>query len=447
MSDNTILPFGFPAVRRKKLVCAFNGGRITSDGGVLLLGAVERRLGIAAKLARLIADPRNPACVSHSVEDILRARILAIACGYEDADDLDHLRTDPAFKLACNRLPDSDGDLCSQPTVSRWENAPTQREVVRMTHAMIDLYCTSYARPPAAVTLDIDDTPDVVHGHQRLSVFNSHYGERCFLPIHVYDTATARPVAVLLRPGKTPSGEEIRGHLRRLVRRIRQHWPNTRLTIRGDSHYGRPEVMAWCEGNGLDYLFGLSGNAVLDRLVEPIADEVRVQRALTQAVAVRHYTETRYGAKSWHGKRRVAARIEATPQGLDIRYVVTNLRRGSAEWLYAGIYCARGQAENLIKLHKSQLASDRTSCREPLANQVRLILHTAAYWLLLSVRDAIPRPQPLTTAEFTTLRLRLIKIGACITETATRVRIAFTAAYLEADLFAGLMRGCLPAGP
>jgi len=447
MPNDTILPFGFPAIGRKKLVAAFDGGRITSDGGVLLLGAVERRLGIAAKLARLIADPRNPALVTHSVDDILRARILAIACGYEDADDLDHLRTDPAFKLACDCLPDSGGDLCSQPTVSRWENAPTRREVVRMTDAMIDLYCASYVRPPAAVTLDIDDTPDIVHGHQELSLFNSHYGERCFLPIHVYDTATARPVAVLLRPGKTPSGAEIRGHLRRLVRRIRLHWPDTHLTIRGDSHYGRPEVMTWCEANGLDYIFGLAGNAVLDRLVEPIADAVRVQRALTQAPAVRRYSEIRYGAQSWHGQRRVAARIAATPQGLDIRYVVTSLRRGSAEWLYATMYCGRGAAENLIKLHKAQLASDRTSCREPRANQVRLILHTAAYWLLLILRNAIPRPQPLATAEFTTLRLHLVKIGACITETATRVRIAFTAACPEGALFAALGRGCLPAGP
>jgi hypothetical protein len=447
MPDDTALPFGFPAIGRKKLVAAFDGGRITSDGGVLLLGAVERQLGIATALARLIADPRNPACVTHSVDDILRARILAIACGYEDADDLDHLRTDPAFKLACGRLPDSGEDLCSQPTVSRWENAPTLREVVRMTYAMVDLYCASYARPPAAVTLDLDDTCDVVHGHQQLSLFNAHYGERCFLPIHVYDTATARPVAVLLRPGKTPSGAEIRGHLRRLVRRIRQHWPITRITIRGDSHYGRPEVMAWCEANGLDYILGLSGNAVLDRLVEPIADDVRVRRAEAQAPVVRRYTETRYGAKSWHCERRVAARIEATPKGLDIRYVVTNLRRGTAEWLYAGMYCARGQAENLIKLHKDQLASDRTSCRDPLANQVRLLLHTAAYWLLLTVRDAIPHPQPLASAEFTTLRMRLIKIGARIAETATRVRIAFAAACPEADLFTGLVRGFLPAGP
>jgi len=155
--------------------------------------------------------------VIHSVADILRARMFAIACGYEDADDLDHLRSDPGFKLACGRLPDSGDDLCSQPTMSRWENAPTLREVVRMTYAMVDTYCASYARPPAAATLDIDDTVDVVHGHQQLALFNAHYDERCFLPIHVYDTATSRPVAVLLRAGRTPSRTEIRGHLRRLV--------------------------------------------------------------------------------------------------------------------------------------------------------------------------------------------------------------------------------------
>jgi hypothetical protein len=447
MPDDTVLPFDFPAIGRKKLTAAFDGGRLTSDGGVLLLGVIERRLGIAEKLAGLIADPRNPLLVTHAVADILRARMLAIACGYEDADDLDQLRTDPAFKLACGRLPDSGEDLCSQPTMSRWENAPTLREVVRMTYALVDLYCASYARPPAAVTLDIDDTCDVVHGNQQLALFNAHYDERCFLPIHVYDTATARPVAVLLRPGTTPSGEEIRGHLRRLVRRIRHHWPTTRLTLRGDSHYGRPEVMAWCESNGLDYIFGLPGNPVLDRLVEPIADDVRVQRAETQAPVVRRFTETRYGAKSWNCHRRVAARIQATPKGLDIRYVVTNLIGGTAEWLYATLYCARGQAENLIKLHKDQLASDRTSCRAPRANQVRLILHTAAYWLLLTARDAIPHPQPLATAEFTTLRMRLIKIGARISETLSRVRIALAAACPEAELFRGLVRSFLPAGP
>src|SRR5665213_647594 len=189
MHDDKIEPFGFPAVGSKKLTAAFDGGRITSDGGVMLLAAAERRLGIADRLAVLIADPRNPLLVTHSVADILRARMLAIACGYEDADDLDRLRTDPGFKLACGRLPDTGNDLCSQPTMSRWENAPTLRELIRLMGVMVDLYCASYSRPPDAVTLDIDDTVDVVHGHQQLSLFNAHYDERCFLPIHVYDTA------------------------------------------------------------------------------------------------------------------------------------------------------------------------------------------------------------------------------------------------------------------
>ena len=447
MTHDSLLPFSLPSVDRKKITAAFDGGRISSDGGVMLLALAERRMGIADRLAAEITDRRDPTRVIHALSDILRARILAIACGYEDADDLDYLRSDPALKLACGHLPDSGRDLCSQPTMSRCENAPSLREVIRLMRAMVALYCRSYDKPPASVTLDIDDTLDVVHGHQQLSMFNAHYDERCFLPIHVYDTATSRPVAVLLRAGKTPSGQEIRGHLRRLLRAIREHWPHTHVTIRGDSHYARPEVMEWCDENGIDFVFGLAGNDVLRRLVEPIADDVRVRRAEAGAAAIRCYTETRYGAKSWHVDRRVVARIEATTQGLDIRYVVTSFSHGSAEWLYDSLYCARGQAENLIKLHKCQLASDRTSCRSALANQVRLVLHTAAYWLMLSVRDAIPKPQPLAVAEFATLRARLLKIAARITETATRVRIAFAAACPEADLFRSIAWNLQPAGP
>src|SRR3954451_14391354 len=263
MTHDTLLPFSLPAVSRKKVIAAFDGGRISSDGGMMLLAAAERRLGIAEKLAAVIPDPRDPARTIHPLPDILRARIFAIACGYEDADDLDSLRTDPALELACGRLPDSGVDLCSQPTVSRWENAPGLRDVIRMARVMVDLWCASYTRPPPSVILDIDDTLDVVHGNQQLSLFNAHYDERCFLPLHVYDTATGRPVAIVLRPGKTPSGIEVRAHLRRLVRRIRTRWPLTHITIRGDSHYARPEAMAFCEQNGISYLFGLAGTRPL----------------------------------------------------------------------------------------------------------------------------------------------------------------------------------------
>ncbi|MGC2413424.1 MAG: IS1380 family transposase [Stellaceae bacterium] len=447
MSDDNLLPFSFPAVQRKKITVAFDGGRISSDGGVMLLSQAERRLGIADRLAGVIPDGRDPDRVTHLLPDILRARIFAIACGYEDADDLDRLRTDPAFKLACGRLPDSGADLCSQPTVSRWENAPSLRDLIRLMGVMVDLYCASYAAPPAAVTLDIDDTVDVVHGHQQLSLFNAHYDERCFLPIHVYDTATSRPVAVLLRPGKTPSGTEVRGHLRRLVRRIRRHWPQTRITIRGDGHYGRPEVMAWCEQHGIDFIFGLPGNIVLDRLVDEVADDIRTRRALDQKPGLRGFAETRYRAKSWNIDRRACARIEATTKGLDIRFVITSIEAGSAEHIYETLYCARGQAENLIKLHKAQLASDRTSCRSPLANQMRLILHTAAYWLILTVRDAIPKAHALATAEFNTVRLRLLKLGARVIEMAARVRLAFAAACPDATLIRYIAAALMPAGP
>ncbi len=447
MTDDSLLPFSFPAVERKKITAAFDGGRLTSDGGVMLLAQAERRLGIAERLAAVIPDERDPSRVTHLLPDILRARIFAIACGYEDADDLDRLRLDPAFKLACGRLPDTGEDLCSQPTVSRWENAPGLRDLIRLMGVMVDLYCASYTIPPAAVTLDIDDTVDVVHGHQQLSLFNAHYDERCFLPIHIYDTATSRPVAVLLRPGKTASGIELRAHLRRLVRRIRRHWPQTRITLRGDGHYGRPEVMAWCEENGVDFVFGLPGNTALDRLVDETADDIRTRRALDQKPCTRGFAETRYRAKSWNTERRACARIEATTKGLDIRYVVTSIESGSAEHVYQTLYCARGQAENLIKLHKAQLASDRTSCRSPLANQMRLILHTAAYWLMLTVRDTIPTGHALATAEFATIRMRLLKLGARVVEMASRIRLAFAAACPDAALIRHIAAGLMPAAP
>ena len=447
MTDNKLPTFSFPAVSRKPVIAAFDGGRLTSDGGVMLLSMAERRMGIAERLAHCFPDRRDPLRIIHTLADMIRARIFAISCGYEDADDLDLLRTDPAFKLACGRLPDSGADLCSQPTLSRLENAPTLKDAIRLTYALVDQWLASYEREPASVILDIDDTCDIVHGHQQLSLFNAHYDERCFLPIHVYDTERSRPVAVVLRPGKTPSGVEVRAHLRRLVRRIRKRWTKTRITFRGDGHYARPEAMAWCEDLGVDYIFGLPGSKPLSKKIDDTADAVRTERAVTDKPVLSAYCETHHKAKSWNRERRAVARVEATRLGLDIRFVVTNIEHGTAEWVYDSLYCARGQAENLIKLHKSQLASDRTSCRSAGANQVRLVLHTAAYWLMLTVRDAIPKSRDLASAEFVTIRLRLIKIAARVIETASRVRLAFAACCSEADLFQGLPGALAPLGP
>lgn len=434
MTEDSLLPFDLPAVQRKKVTAAFDGGRLSSDGGVLLLKEIERRLNIVGRLAGCIRDRRDPSRIEHTIEEMLRLRIFAIAAGYEDADDCDALRQDAAFKMAVGRLPESGRPLCSQPTMSRLENGPSRIETARMMMTMVDLFCDSFPRPPKAITLDIDDTEDEVHGQQQMSLFNAHYDCHCFLPIHVYEATTGRPVTVILRQGSTPTGAEVRTVLRHIVRRIRRHWPKVRSTVRGDSHYGRPEAMAWCEENGVDFIFGLAGNKVLAALVREPAEALCVQRALDQTDALRSHLEFTYAAGSWTRRRKVIARMEATTKGLDIRYVVTSLP-GSAEMLYQTVYCARGNAENLIKLHKVQLSSGRTSCQSPIANQFRLILHTAAYWLLLSLRDAIPARMPLKPAQFDTLRLRLLKVAARIVEKATRIRVVLPTNCPDQALF------------
>jgi len=451
MKNDSHLPFDLPAVCRKKVSAAFDGGLLSSDGGVLLLREVERRLGIAERLAECLTDRRDPERIDHAIVEMLRLRMFAIAAGYEDADDCDALRDDPAFKLAVGRLPETGAALCSQPTMSRLENAPSKIEIARMMGAMVELFCTSYRRPPAAIVLDIDDTLDRVHGHQQLSLFNAHYDERCFLPIHIYEGSSGKPVAMILRAGKTPGGVEVRTILKRVVARIRRHWPEVRITVRGDGHYGRPEAMEWCENHGLDYIFGLGGNAVLHAQVRAVADDLCVRRALslsngTGADKRRTWSELRYGAKSWTRERRVVARLEATALGLDIRYVVTSLA-GTPEQLYETVYCARGNAENFIKLHKTQLASDRTSCRSPNANQFRLILHTAAYWLLHTLRAAVPKASSWARAEFNTLRLGLIKLAARVVEGAARIRVWLPTACPDAAIFRLLAGRFAAAGP
>jgi hypothetical protein len=255
--------------------------------------------------------------------------------------------------------------------MSRLENAPSRITLLRLLAAMVDLFCDSWARVPRRIALDIDDTWDEAHGGQQLSLFNAHYDGYGFLPIHIYEATSGKTVATILRAGKTPAGAEVRTVLKHLIKRIRKRWPRVEILVRGDSHYGRPEAMDWCEDDGVFYCFGLAGNPALATLAAPLNEDVAVRRALEGGAGkLRRYGSFAYAAKGWRQERRVIARIEASDQGTDTRFVVTNLA-DKPKRLYERIYCARGRMENLIKAHKRHLASDRTSCTSALANQFR----------------------------------------------------------------------------
>jgi Transposase DDE domain group 1 len=428
MADEALFLPGLSPLAGKPVQVTFDAGRLTSDGGVLVLAEIERKLGIALHLARCIEDPRAPERVRHTLAEMIRFRALLIAAGYEDANDCDALRADPAFKMAVGRLPESEADLCSQPTMCRLENLPGPTALKRMMAAMVELFCDSFEEVPRRIVLDIDDTEDRVHGGQQLALFHAHYDSRCFLPIHIYEATTGKPVAVILRPGKTPGGAEVALVLRHVVKAIRVRWPRVEILIRGDSHYARHEAMAWCERNRVGYIFGLAGNRVLSSRVADLAEDAAVRRVLGEAKKIRCFAEFRYAAKSWQVERRVIGRVEASPQGSDSRFIITNLA-GSPRWLYESVYCQRGQAENLIKAHKLHLASDRTSCTSATANQFRLLIHTAAYWLLHTLRGLAPKTSFWRDAQFDTLRLALIKVAARVTELKTRIKVALPSCY------------------
>jgi len=428
MVENAPFLPGLSPVEGRPVQVTFDAGRLTSDGGVLVLAEIERRLRLADRLARCIEDPRAPARVQHTVAEMIRYRALLIAAGYADANDCDALRADPAFKMAVGRSPESGADLCSQPTISRLENLPGHVALKRMMAAMIEVFCASFAQVPRRIVLDIDDTEDRVHGQQQLALFNAHYDSRCFLPIHIYEAITGKPVAVILRSGKTPGGAEVACVLRHVVKAIRAHWPRVDIVVRGDSHYARPEAMTWCEHNRVGYVFGLAGNNVLLNRVAALAEDAAVSRVQGEALKVRRFGEFRYAARSWHALRRVIGRIEASAQGSDSRFIVTNLA-GAPRWLYESVYCQRGQAENLIKAHKLHLASDRTSCTSAMANQFRLLIHTAAYWLLHTLRGLAPKTSFWRAAQFDTIRLALIKVAARVTEMKTRIKVALPTSY------------------
>jgi len=436
MNQNMSFLPGLSPVEGKALTATFDGGRMSSDGGVVVLREIALRLGLADAITKPLPDDRDPVRVIHSYDDMALARMMAIAAGHEDCDDLDSLRTDPAFKIACGRAPESGADLMSQPTLSRLENLADWRTLYRIGLAMIDLFCASYRSTPASIILDIDDTDDPVHGQQELALFNAHNGGYCFQPILIFEANSGKPVAFLIRPGKRPSGAEAARVLRLVIKRIRKHWPQVKILVRGDSHYCGEPVLRMLETKGCDYILGFAINERLAKLSKPWRGQCEARRFEWQA-RVRRFHQFNYAAGSWSMKRRVIARVEATAMGTDARFIVTNLS-GRAKHLYEKVYCARGSMENLIKDMKRYTRSDKTACSRWQANQFRLFLHMGAYWLLHSLRRAMPKRSIWRGATFETIRCQFIKVACRVEEKKTRIKLALPASYLHASLLAAV---------
>src|SRR5215467_750026 len=425
-------------VQGKAVVARFDGGWQSSEGGLLALREIERRLGLADRLASCLVDPRAPEKVVHRLAEIIRFRMLMIAAGYEDGNDADALRRDPMFKLALDRLPAGE-ELCSQSTISRLENLPDRRALLRLGRALVAQYCDAFRAAPKRIVLDIDDTFDRVHGGQQLRLFNAYYDDYGFQPIVVFD-AEGRFVTALLRPGKRPSGVEIRSFVRRLIGALRGHWPKVEILLRADSHYACPEVFDWCRKNRVDWIFGLAPNAALRRHVAALEKSTAARfRAAPKRGKVRRFAQFHDAAQSWSRVERIIARVEAGVEGTDTRFIVTSLQGGRAKHLYQRLYCARGQAENHIKAWKNHLAADRTSCHAAEANQFRLFLHAGAYWLLWSMRRVMPKPSLWRRSEEHTSELRLIKLAARVVEMKTQIKIHLPSTAPNQAIFAMLL--------
>jgi hypothetical protein len=445
MTEATPFLPGLSSIGSKSLTAAQDAGNLTSNGGLVVLREAARRLGLAALIADPLPDTRNPLLVVHSYRAMVTARMMAIAAGYEDGDDLDALRHDPALLIACERAPESGQDIPSQPTISRLENLADAGTLYRIGSGFIDLFCRSYARVPASIVLDIDDTDDLVHGQQELALFNTHAGGHCFQPIHIFEASSGKPILSLLRPGKRPSGEEIARVLRHVIHRIRRHWPQVDILVRGDGHYCAPEVLNLLRAKRCDYILGLARNKTLDALAGPWREQCQ-WRWKPNLGKVRRFHQFQYAAESWAREEKVIARVEATEFGTDARFVVTNLT-GRGKHLYERLYCQRGAVENLIKDMKCTTRSDKTACSRWQANQFRLFLHMGAYWLLHALRRAAPKKSRWRGATFATIRATFVKIACRVVELKRSIKLAFPSHLPHANVLALLTYRLTAQGP
>ena len=435
MSNCTPEQMSFPPVNGFTVRGEFNGGALSSDFGPMILRGVDQQIGLIKQLSAAVRDQRHPSYIEHSLEDLVRQRIFQVACGYEDANDANALRQDPLFKLGLERTPlDADQDLASGPTFSRLENAVTARDLYRMAQVFVDQFIACYAEPPELIVLDMDHSEDPTHGQQELALFNHYYGHHCYMPLFLFEGLSGRFITATLRPGKRPKGAENAMILRRVVRRLRRHWPETHIVLRGDSHFANVELMQMAaDDKHLDFIFGLPSNAVLKRQAQPLMEGARALHAtrchnakrMGQPLpdSTRQYHEFTYQAGSWPEAFRVILKAEAMSLGDNPRFVVTSLTTSTPAMLYQEVYCARGQDENFIKMMKNDLASDRTSNHRFLANQLRLFFACAAYVLHHTLRTELLVNTELAQAQPQTVMLKLFKLAVRVVQYKDRIKL------------------------
>lgn len=424
MSAAIASPLHLAPLEDKAILIDFDGGRLSSDGGLILLGDPDDHLGLTRDLAAVLRNPRDPRRVNFTLHDLLKQRVLQVTSGYADANDANPLRHDPIFKLLLGRLPESGPPLASQPTISRFENRVSRTELYRLAQVLVNQFMASSDRPPKLIVLDFDDTEAPAHGQQEQVRYDGYDGAYCFMPLHVYEGLSGGLITTIFK-AKRFSAAQMLAVLKRLVQHLRPAWPETCIVVRGDSRFAYPEVMQWREAQAhLHYVTGLSRNAVLKQLAHAVMEQAKRAYA-RDGVKVTRFHSTRYQAGTWSRLRRVVIQVEVSGQGVNTRFVVTDLEHARTQVVYRQLYCARGQMENEIKDHKRYLKSDRTSCHRFEANPFRLFLHSAAYVLLDTLRREVLKGTPWASATMETLQLRLLKLGARVHELTDQSQISW----------------------
>jgi hypothetical protein len=432
--------FGFTPVEGRQVVAAFDGGRMTSEAGALLLGATDRQIRLVERFAGCFTDYRIADLVEHTVPSLVGQRLFGIALGYEDLIDHDRLRHDPVMAVLGGKLAAKRADcapLAGKSTLNRLElsrEAPTRYHKISYDAAAIealfvDLFLDAHAAPPAQITLDLDATDDPLHGHQEERFFHGYYDNYCYLPLYVF--CGRHLLAAKLRPANIDASAGSVAEMARIVAQIRRRWPRVRILLRADSGFAREALMAWCENNGVDFLFGLARN---DRLVAAIEAELAVAQEESQRTEqpARRFRDFLWQTRtSWSRARRVVAKAEWTGGEANPRFVVTSLTRAEheARHLYETLYCARGEMENRIKECQLDLYADRTSAHTMRANQLRLWFAAMAYVLICALRRIGLAHTQFARATCGSIRLKLLKIGALVRISVRRITLAMPSAF------------------